>query len=77
MIRILRHGATEAEGTETDRKIRAGVDAGLEDVGARGDAAVRELSAKQAAHYTGGLRVRKLSKTVTCRRVSPEATATI
>ena len=46
MIRILKHGATEAEKTEADRKVRQTVEAILEDVGARGDAAVRELSVK-------------------------------
>src|SRR5487761_1469168 len=46
MIRILKHGATEAEKTEADRKVRHTVEAILEDIGTRGDAAVRELSAK-------------------------------
>ncbi|HBK05115.1 MAG TPA: histidinol dehydrogenase [Acetobacteraceae bacterium] len=46
MIRILKHGATEAEKTEADRKVRQTVEAILEDIGTRGDAAVRELSAK-------------------------------
>jgi sulfopropanediol 3-dehydrogenase len=46
MIRVLKHGATEAEKTEADRKTRQTVEAILEDVIARGDAAVRELSAK-------------------------------
>lgn len=46
MIRILKHGATEAEKTEADRKVRQTVEAILDDIGARGDTAVRELSAK-------------------------------
>jgi sulfopropanediol 3-dehydrogenase len=46
MIRVLKQGATEAEKTEADRKVRHTVEAILEDVAARGDAAVRELSAK-------------------------------
>src|ERR1700719_806370 len=46
MIRILKRGASEAEKTEADRKVRQTVEAILEDVAARGDAAVRELSAK-------------------------------
>ncbi len=46
MIRILKHGATEAEKTEADRKVRQTVEAILDDIAARGDAAVRELSAK-------------------------------
>jgi sulfopropanediol 3-dehydrogenase len=46
MIRGLKHGATEAEKTEADRKTRGTVEAILEDVIARGDAAVRDLSAK-------------------------------
>src|ERR1700693_4361162 len=46
MIRVLKQGATEAEKTEADRKVRQTVEAILEDVSARGDAAVRELSAK-------------------------------
>ncbi len=46
MIRILKHGATEAEKTEADRKVRQTVEAILEDISARGDAAVRDLSAK-------------------------------
>ena len=46
MIRILKHGATEAEKTEADRKVRQTVEAILDDIAARGDTAVRELSAK-------------------------------
>jgi sulfopropanediol 3-dehydrogenase len=46
MIRILKQGATEAEKTEADRKVRQTVEAILEDIAARGDAAVRELSVK-------------------------------
>jgi sulfopropanediol 3-dehydrogenase len=46
MIRILKHGATEAEKTEADRKVRHTVEAILDDIAARGDTAVRELSAK-------------------------------
>src|SRR5258707_6097128 len=46
MIRVLKQGATEAEKTEADRKVRQTVEAILEDIAARGDAAVRELSAK-------------------------------
>ena len=46
MIRVLKQGATEAEKVEADRKVRQTVEAILEDVAARGDAAVRELSAK-------------------------------
>src|SRR3954471_20938247 len=46
MIRVLKEGATEAEKTEADRKVRQTVEAILEDVLAHGDAAVRSLSAK-------------------------------
>ncbi|HEY0183126.1 MAG TPA: hypothetical protein VGC09_09995 [Rhodopila sp.] len=46
MIRVLKQGATEAEKTEADRKVRQTVEAILEDIGARGDAAVRALSAQ-------------------------------
>jgi sulfopropanediol 3-dehydrogenase len=46
MIKILKHGATEAEKTEADRKVRHTVEAILDDIAARGDTAVRELSAK-------------------------------
>ena len=46
MIRILKHGATEAEKTEADRKVRQTVEGILDDVIARGDVAVRELSAE-------------------------------
>ena len=46
MIQVLKQGATEAEKTEADRKVRQTVEAILEDISARGDAAVRELSAK-------------------------------
>ena len=46
MIKILKHGATEEAKTEADRKTRQTVEAILEDIAARGDAAVRELSAK-------------------------------
>lgn len=46
MIRILKQGATEAETTEADRKVRQTVESILEDIRTRGDAAVRELSAR-------------------------------
>ncbi len=46
MIRILKRGATEAEKTEADKKVRQTVEAILDDIAARGDVAVRELSAK-------------------------------
>jgi sulfopropanediol 3-dehydrogenase len=46
MISILKPGATEAEKTEADRKVRHTVEAILDDIAARGDVAVRELSAK-------------------------------
>jgi len=46
MIQILKHGATEAEKIEADRKVRRTVEAILDDIGARGDAAVRDLSTK-------------------------------
>jgi sulfopropanediol 3-dehydrogenase len=46
MIRILKRGATEAEKSEADRKVRQTVEAILDDIAARGDVAVRELSAK-------------------------------
>ena len=46
MIRYLKKGATEAETAEADRKVRQTVEGILDDVGRRGDAAVRELSAK-------------------------------
>jgi sulfopropanediol 3-dehydrogenase len=45
MIRILKQGATEAEKTEADRRVRQTVEGILEDIMARGDAAVRDLSA--------------------------------
>jgi sulfopropanediol 3-dehydrogenase len=46
MIRVLKHGASEAEKTEADRKVRQTVETILDDIAARGDVAVRELSAK-------------------------------
>src|ERR1700761_2785636 len=46
MIRVLKQGATEAEKTEADRKVRQTVEGILEDIVARGDTAVRELSVK-------------------------------
>ncbi|HTW73202.1 MAG TPA: histidinol dehydrogenase [Acetobacteraceae bacterium] len=46
MIRYLKKGASETEKQEADRKVRQAVEAILEDIAARGDAAVRELSAK-------------------------------
>jgi len=44
MIRTLKQGASEAEKTEADRKVRQTVETILEDVAARGDDAVRALS---------------------------------
>jgi sulfopropanediol 3-dehydrogenase len=46
MIQVLKHGASEAEKTAADRAVRQTVEAILEDVAARGDVAVRELSVK-------------------------------
>ena len=46
MIRYLKRGATEEEKFEADRKVRQTVEAILDDVIRRGDAAVRELSVK-------------------------------
>lgn len=46
MIRVLKQGATEAEKTEADRKVRQTVESILEDITVRGDTAVRELSVK-------------------------------
>ena len=46
MIRVLKSGQSEAETSAADRKVRETVEAILADVGARGDEAVRELSAR-------------------------------
>jgi sulfopropanediol 3-dehydrogenase len=46
MIRYLKKGGDAAESAEADRKVRQAVEAILEDVTARGDAAVRDLSVK-------------------------------
>ena len=46
MIRVLKQGATEAEKKEADRQVRRTVESILDDISERGDAAVRELSAK-------------------------------
>ncbi len=46
MIRALKQGLSESQKTQADRQVRQTVEAILEDVAARGDAAVRELSAK-------------------------------
>jgi sulfopropanediol 3-dehydrogenase len=46
MIRYLKKGATEEQVAEADRKVRETVEAIINDVGRRGDEAVRELSAR-------------------------------
>ncbi len=46
MIRHLKQGLAESEKFEADRKVRATVESILDDVAARGDAAIRELSAR-------------------------------
>ncbi|MGE0417385.1 MAG: histidinol dehydrogenase [Acetobacteraceae bacterium] len=46
MIRIIKQGATEETKTEADRKTRQTVESILDDILARGDVAVRELSVK-------------------------------
>jgi len=46
MIRYLKQGTSESEKQDADRKVRQTVEAILDDISARGDAAVRELSAK-------------------------------
>ena len=57
MIRVLKQGATEAEKTEADRKVRHTVEAILDDIAARGDTAVRELSAKFDKWEPGSFRL--------------------
>ena len=52
MIRNLEKGATEK--FEADRKVRQTVEAILEDIWPRGDAAVRELSAQIRQMGAGG-----------------------
>jgi sulfopropanediol 3-dehydrogenase len=46
MIRVIKQGATEETKTEADRQTRQTVEAILEDIQARGDVAVRELSVR-------------------------------
>jgi len=46
MIRVLKHGAPEQETAAYDRQVRITVEKILDDVAVRGDAAVRDLSAK-------------------------------
>ena len=46
MIRVLKQGASKADITEADGKVRQTVEAILGDVAARGDEAIRELSAR-------------------------------
>jgi len=46
MIRHLKQGLSDADKFEADRKVRATVESILEDVAARGDAAIRELSVR-------------------------------
>ncbi len=46
MIRYLKTGKTEAEAAEADKQVRQAVEGILEDVARRGDAAVRDLSAR-------------------------------
>src|ERR1700761_6133559 len=58
MIRVLKQGATEAEKTEADRKVRQTVEGILEDIVARGDTAVRELSAKFDKWESASFRLR-------------------
>jgi sulfopropanediol 3-dehydrogenase len=46
MIRYLKTGISEADAAEADKKVRATVEGILDDVAKRGDAAVRDLSAR-------------------------------
>ena len=46
MINTLKHGIAEATQTEADQQVKATVEAVIADVRVRGDAAVREYSAK-------------------------------
>ena len=46
MVRHLKKGMSEAEASEADRKVRQTVEGILDDVAQRGDAAIRELSAR-------------------------------
>ena len=46
MIRHLKQGLSDADKLEADRKVRETVERIIDDVAARGDAAVRDLSAK-------------------------------
>lgn len=55
MITHLKHGKPESERAEDDAKVRSTVEATLKDIEARGDAAIRDLSAKfdkyEPAHF--------------------------
>ena len=46
MIRVLKQGVSEADAQTADRSVKATVEAILDDVAARGEAAVRELSTR-------------------------------
>ena len=46
MARILKHGRDAAAAAEADAEVRATVEAALDDIARRGDAAVREMSVK-------------------------------
>src|SRR5690242_2236044 len=46
MIRVLKHGLSEAEAFEADRKVRETVETMLTEIAAHGDAAVRDYSAR-------------------------------
>ena len=57
MIRYLKTGKTEAEAAEADKQVRQAVEAILDDVARRGDAAVRELSARFDAWQAASFRL--------------------
>src|SRR5690606_8182384 len=70
-IEHLKRGRTQAERAEDDAQVRATVEATLADIAARGDAAVRELSAKFDGYDPESFRLSEAEVEAAIARVSP------
>ncbi len=76
-IQHLKRGKPEAERAEDDARVRATVEQVLADIGARGDAAVRELSARFDGYAPPSFRLSEGEIEAAMHRVSPRDMADI
>ncbi len=71
MITHLKHGKPESERAEDDAKVRSIVETTLQDIEARGDAAIRDLSAKFDKYEPAHFRLTESEIQAAMQKVSP------